>query len=85
MDSRVKIISINTRGTFKNYEKIIEEISEFDVILLQEQCIDKRQNIIEKYEKDTGCKAYFTIDNENNKSIITLVNKNISVLEERNS
>ena len=75
--AHISTISLNTRGTIKNYNKIITEIKSFDIALLQEQHIDSKKTIIEKIQKDTNSTAFYTIDTQNNKSIITLVKTSI--------
>ena len=73
--SSVKIISLNTRGTLKKYEKIITEIKNNDIIMLQEQHIDKNANIIKRFEQDTNCHIFYTTNEINKLSIITLAKK----------
>ena len=74
---RYSIISINTRGTIKNYNRIIEEIKDAKIVLLQEQYIDPKQIYLKKMEKDTGSKAFYTTDKRNGRSIVTLIKKDL--------
>ena len=75
--TRISIFLLNSRGTFKNYGKILEDIKQHDIVLLQEQHIDKNQEYLRKYEKDTNSKAYYSTDEKNNKSIIILAKNNL--------
>ena len=60
--SDLKIISLNTRGTKKKIEQIIKEIKPFNVILLQEQYLDKEDKIINKYKIQPNSKCFHTTD-----------------------
>ena len=62
--TRISIFLLHSRGTIKNYDKIIEDIKQPDIVLLQEQHIDKNQEYLRKYEKDTNSKAYYSTDEE---------------------
>ena len=73
----ISIISINTRGTKKNYNKIIQEIKPFDISLLQEQHLGNDTSLIDKLQQDTNSLAYYTTDNKNKMSIVTLVKNNL--------
>ena len=77
--SHLKIISLNTRGTHKNFSKIKEEIKNYDIILLQEQHIDKHKTAIERYKNELKCELYYTTDNKNNLSIMTLIKRDIGI------
>ena len=69
----ISILSINTRGTQKNYPHILDLINKYDIVLLQEQIIDKNQVIITKLNKDTNRKVRVSTDKINNRSIMILV------------
>jgi len=71
----IKIFSLNTRGTLKNYDKIKMEIINNDIILLQEQHIDIKGNIIKRFEEDIRCHVFYTTNDINKLSIITLIKK----------
>ena len=71
--STLNILSVNTRGTIKNYSKIIQEIKFADIVLLQEQYIDKDKSILDKMQKDTKSKAFHSTDPQNKRSVIILV------------
>ena len=77
--SHINIISLNTRGTHKNFSKIKEEILSFDIILLQEQHIDKNKKVLDRFKSDLNCDLYYTTDYTNYLSIITLIKKNLGI------
>ena len=70
MDS-LNVFSLNTRGTINKLDRIIKEIQSYDIILLQEQIINKK--VIETFEKKLNCKVRYTTDTENGRSIVILI------------
>ena len=73
----VSIFSLNSRGTLKHYDKIIDQIKSFDIVMLQEQHI-QTEDIIKKIEKDTKRKLIFSKDTTNNKTIMFLLKQQLA-------
>ena len=62
----ISILSINTQGTTKNYNNIIDEIKSFDIVLVY-----NKPELLEKMQKDTNSIAQYSTDNKNKLSIAT--------------
>ena len=78
----LKIISLNTRGTANKFDRIIKEIEEYDIILLQEQIINDKT--IQNFQNKLKCTALVSTDNENGRSIITLIkDKQVKYLRQK--
>ena len=63
--SELKLISINTKGTKNKQENIIKEIKHYNVIMLQEQYLDNKGTILDKYRREQNTKIAYTTNNKN--------------------
>ena len=80
------ITSINTRGSISKHNLITESTKHADIILLQEQILDQKKNLLRKYEKTFNSKPYYSTNNQNNRTVITIIKgdlqQNITKTEE---
>ena len=67
----LSFISLNTRGTLNKIDRIIREVDQYDIILLQEQTIN--DNIIKLYQNKLKCQVFYSTDDTNDRSIVTLI------------